>query len=126
MKIKYLFFIATIVVTTAILYKSVTFKSNYRNLQSLVNIETLASGENNSGNNKKCETKHKQINIQMQDCMVNGTLQSKPYKYDYEYWCEGLGIEQCSKGYKYVYYSCNNGPINNDQDYTKKTYCFAN
>lgn len=116
MKIKTILFFATIVVAVVFSYKSAIFKGSIESLPTLIDVETLASNENNSG--ADCYSDYKLIDVEYQECWIAGTYAETAYRMIFNFYCQGKGSTTCKKGYYYVYFSCTQGHIGN----TDSTY----
>ena len=120
MKLNRIIFIAIVVVAATFLYKSVTFKGSLESLPTLIDVETLASNENNSG--ADCYSDYKLVDVEYQECWIAGSYVEATYRMILNYYCQGKGSTSCKKGYYYVYYSCTTGYIGNT-DATYSSNC---
>lgn len=74
------------------------------NMISLVNVEALASGEED-GDNWTCATSFSQ-EIIMQICHINGKNVNRPIRESLNYTCDGKGRGNCQRGACYTFFDC--------------------
>ena len=90
---------------------------------SLVDIEALANDESTDGKDgEKCTTEYS-LEYMWQECTIYKDTYERLGRIAVKHYCNGLGIEQCQKGYLYIYYDCDEYEIGED-DLTYGSYCF--